>query len=48
MEEKKEVKYNILITGKGTHFEIPVNQIEDLENLDEILKVLKKKLQNVK
>ncbi|MFA5070771.1 MAG: hypothetical protein WC511_00175 [Candidatus Pacearchaeota archaeon] len=48
MEEKKEARYTVLITGKNTHFEVPINEFKDFENLDEILKILKKKLQNAR
>jgi len=43
-EKKRESKFMISITGHNTHFEVPVNSMEDLERVDEILKVLKRKL----
>jgi hypothetical protein len=43
--EKKEARYTILITGRNTHFEVPINNIKDFEDLENILKILKKKLQ---
>lgn len=48
MEEKKEVRYLVKITGKGTNFEIPIDAVGDFENLENILKILKEKMQNVK
>jgi hypothetical protein len=46
--EEKEARYKIFITGKNTHFEFSINEFKDFENLDDILKILKKKLQDVK
>jgi hypothetical protein len=46
--ERKEARYKILITGDNTHFEFSINKADDFENLDDILKMLKKKLQHVK
>jgi len=43
-ENKKESRYVVSITGKNTHFEVPINNMSDFENLDNILKILKKKL----
>ncbi|MDD5012513.1 MAG: hypothetical protein PHQ66_02620 [Candidatus Nanoarchaeia archaeon] len=43
-EEKKENKYLVLITGRNTHFEIPVNNIKDFNDLQNILEILKRKL----
>jgi len=48
VEEKRESRYKVLITGKNTHFEFSINEFKDFENLDDILKILKKKIQNVK
>jgi len=42
--EKKENKFVISIIGKNIHFEVPINSLNDFENLDEILRILKKKL----
>ena len=47
-EVKKEARYTVLITGKNTHFEVPIDEAKDFENLENILKILKKKLQNVR
>lgn len=41
---KKESKYLVLITGKNTHFEIPINNMNDLADLQNILEILRKKL----
>jgi hypothetical protein len=46
-EQKKDCKYLISITGSNTNFECPINTLADFDNLDEILKILKKKLQNL-
>lgn len=46
--EEKEAKYKIFINGKNTIFEFSINELKDFENLDDILKILKKKLQDVK
>lgn len=43
-ESKKESRYLVMITGKNTHFEVPINDLGDFANLDEILRILKKKL----
>jgi hypothetical protein len=43
--EKKESKFVVLITGANTHFEIPVNNLRDFGDLQNILEILKKKLQ---
>lgn len=43
-EEKKESLFLVSITGKNIHFEVPVNSLGDFENMDNILKTLKKKL----
>jgi hypothetical protein len=42
--EKKESRYLVLITGTNTHFEIPVNDLSDFNNLQGILEILKRKL----
>jgi hypothetical protein len=44
MSEKKESKYLVLITGTNTHFEIPVDNMKDFNDLQNILEILKKKL----
>ncbi|VVB83397.1 Uncharacterised protein [uncultured archaeon] len=43
-EEKKESLFLVSITGKNIHFEVPVNSIGDFENIDNILRTLKKRL----
>ena len=43
-EEKRESLFMVSITGKDIHFEVPVNSIDDFENIDNILRTLKKRL----
>jgi hypothetical protein len=43
-EEKKESLFLVSITGKNIHFEVPVNSLSDFEDVENILKKLKKKL----
>ena len=43
-EEKKTSRYFITIIGSNTHFEVPINNLNDFEDLERILKILKKKL----
>jgi len=45
-KEKKKSIYTVSITGSNTNFEIPINSVEDFDSLDEILRILKKKLQS--
>ena len=45
-DEKKENRYLVLITGKNTHFEVPINSMSDFNDLENILKILKKKIQD--
>jgi hypothetical protein len=45
-KEKKKGIYTVSITGNNTNFEVPINNMADFEDLYEILKILKKKLQN--
>jgi hypothetical protein len=45
-EEKKEHRYMVSIMGKNTHFECPIDTISDFEDLENILKTIKKKLQS--
>jgi len=45
-KEKRESRYLVSITGKNTNFEVPIDNISDFANLDEILKILKKRLQS--
>ena len=44
MTEKKECKFLITVTGKDIHFEVPINKSDDLIDIENILKILKKKL----
>lgn len=44
MSDEKENRYVILITGKNTHFEIPINNMKDFNDLQNILEILKRKL----
>jgi hypothetical protein len=46
-EEKRDGKtsrYLITITGSNTHFEVPISNLDDFEDLEKILRILKKKL----
>ncbi len=43
-EGKRASKFFVTITGNNTHFECPIDNMNDFEDLDRILKVLKKKL----
>ncbi len=43
-EDKKTYRYLITITGSNTHFEVPINNLNDFEDLEKLLKILKKKL----
>jgi hypothetical protein len=44
MEGKKESLFVVSIKGKNIHFEVPINELDDFKNLDDILKTLKKKI----
>ena len=48
MAEKKEgekgYKYLVSITGSNTNFACPINNLADFEDLEEILRVLRKKI----
>ncbi len=44
MEEKKESIFTVSITGRNTNFEVPINSLADFGDLDNILKILKRKL----
>lgn len=44
-ENKKENRYLVLVTGKNTHFEVPINNLSDFNDLENILRILKKKLE---
>ena len=43
-EEKRENLFLVSIVGENIFFEVPVNSANDLENVENILKTLKKKL----
>jgi len=43
-QEKRESLFLVSITGRNINFEVPVNSMNDFENLENILKTLKKKL----
>jgi len=38
-------RYTVSIIGSGANFEVPINELKDFENLEEILRILKKKMQ---
>ncbi|OGJ12929.1 hypothetical protein A3K82_01545 [Candidatus Pacearchaeota archaeon RBG_19FT_COMBO_34_9] len=42
--ESKTNRYLITITGSHTHFEVPISNLDDFDDLEKILKILKKKL----
>jgi hypothetical protein len=44
---KKESKYVVSITGDNTSFECPINTLSDFDDVDNILKILKKKIQGL-
>jgi hypothetical protein len=44
-KEKRESRYLVSITGSNTNFEVPISDMSDFNNLDEILRILKKRLQ---
>jgi hypothetical protein len=44
-KEKKMSRYVVSITGSNTNFEVPISDMSDFNDLDEILRILKKKLQ---
>jgi hypothetical protein len=45
-KEKKRSVYLVSITGSNTNFEVPISSVNDFEDLENILKILKKKLQD--
>lgn len=45
-ENKKQSRYLVTITGNNTDFACPINTLSDFENLEEILRMIKKKVQN--
>jgi hypothetical protein len=44
-ENKRGSRYLVSISGSNTHFECPINTMADFDELEEILRILKKKLQ---
>lgn len=44
-ETKKESRYLVTITGNNTDFACPINTLSDFENLEEILRTIKRKVQ---
>jgi hypothetical protein len=45
-KEKRESVFVVSIKGSNTNFEVPISDIDDFENLEGILDILKKKLRN--
>jgi len=45
-KERKNSVYVVSITGSNTNFEVPINTLADFKDLEGILDILKKKLQN--
>jgi hypothetical protein len=45
MTEKKEHRYVVSISGSNTNFECPIDTISDFEDLENILKTIKKRIQ---
>ena len=45
-KERKNSVYVVSITGSNTNFEVPISDVDDFEDLEGILDILKKKLQN--
>jgi hypothetical protein len=44
-ENKKQGRYLVTITGNNTDFACPINDLSDFENLENILRAIKKKVQ---
>jgi hypothetical protein len=44
-KEKRESRYVVSITGRNTNFEVPISTMNDFEDLERILRILKKKIQ---
>jgi hypothetical protein len=42
--EKKNSVYVVSITGSNTNFEVPISNMKDFEDLQNILEILKRKL----
>jgi len=45
-KERKNSVYVVSITGSNTNFEVPISNVDDFEDLEGILDILKKKLQS--
>ncbi|VVB83889.1 Uncharacterised protein [uncultured archaeon] len=45
--EKRDSRYLVSITGANTHFECPINTLSDFEDLENILRIMKKKIQGI-
>ena len=45
-KERKNAVYVVSIKGSNTNFEVPISSVADFEDLDGILDILKKKMQN--
>jgi hypothetical protein len=43
-KEKKISRYIVSIRGSNTNFEVPISDMDDFEDLEGILDILKKKL----
>ncbi len=47
-KEDKKSRYVVSITGSNTNFEVPINNLSDFDDLEDILRILKKKLEGYK
>jgi len=45
-KEKRNSVYIVSIKGSNTNFEVPISSMADFRDLEEILDILKKKLQS--
>lgn len=45
-KEKRNSVYIVSIKGSNTNFEVPISNVDDFEDLEGILDILKKKLQS--
>ena len=43
-KERKNSVYVVSITGSNTNFEVPISNLEDFRDLENILELLKRKL----
>jgi len=46
-KEKRNSVYIVSIKGNNTNFEVPISTMADFKDLEGILDILKKKLQNI-